>query len=374
MRDDERRGGKGRPRRSRPRYDDDDLRDDERGGYDDEAPDEAPPRRRRPPAPRGGGRRRPAPARRSEGFLSSLFGGGGGDRRRRRARSQDEDFDWDYAQDEREYGDADEPSGAFTGESWDDERRERGRRPGRGRKPERLTLMDLCNPVFAYAAMLPRDPGGMHPSYDQFREQVLTALQRVESEGPNHGIDREDAAEAVYACCLFLDEQVQDSEWTGKLQWSAEPLHIVKLGDPEGGINFFRRLDALGERHREVKEIFLVCLAMGYRGRYAELEPTEQVARIGEIRQKIVRSIYPRPVDSQEVLFPEAYEPPAPLEDDVPPPPRWWWGASLGAVAVSLLLWGILLWAALVAADEPAETLRGVSVTAVEAASGEVAS
>lgn len=212
----------------------------------------------------------------------------------------------------------------------------------------------------------------MHPAYAQFREQVLTALARVESAAAESGIDREDASEAVYALCLFLDEQVADSEWTGKAQWAGEPLHIVKLGDPEGGINFFRRLDALSDRQRAVKEIFLVCLAMGYRGRYAELEPTEQVARIGEIRQKIVRSIYPRPVDSMDVLFPEGYEPPIPLEDDVPPPPKWWFAASIGTVAFSLLLWGLLVWASFVIADRPTDSLRGVSATAPGASSGEV--
>lgn len=226
--------------------------------------------------------------------------------------------------------------------------------------------MDLATPVFAYAAMLPRDPGGMHPGYDAFREQVLTALAAIDRDAAEHGIDREDAADAVYALSLFMDEQVADSEWTGKGQWLGEPLSIVKLADPEGGINFFRRLDEFGDRRKPVKEVYLVCLAMGYRGRYAELDPAQQGSKIGEIRQRIVRSIYAKPVDSMEVLFPEAYELSAPIEDDVPPPPRWWIAASLGGVFLAIVLWLALLYAAGKIPDGPAEKLKGVTVAATE--------
>ncbi len=330
--------------------------------WEDEAEPARPRRRTAGPAPRGrAARGRPRPVRRS---AWSLFGGSGERSARRRARGRDGRMDWGSAQDD-EYDDYGEESGYHGDRGYgrdadyeeDDRPRRRAAAPA-GRRRERLRLMDLCTPVFGYAALLPRDSGGIHPGYQQFRKEVLTALQRIESEAADHGIDREDAREAVYALALLMDEQVGESEWSGKLEWFNEPLGMSLLKDPEGGVNLFNRLDSLGERQREVKEIFLVCLSLGYRGKYIEMEPVQQAARIGEIRQRLIRSINPRPIDGRRVLFPEAYSPAFPLEDEAPPPPRWWLVASLGTVAAALGIYILLYWSAGGLPVEPAETIR----------------
>jgi type VI secretion system protein ImpK len=291
------------------------------------------------------------------GFLARLFGRADDRGRGRRSRA---DYDWDHAQDDAEAEDGRGRGGRYTRESWDDD--SRSQRPKRQQK---RSLIDLCTPVLAYSSVLPRDAGGMHPTYAQFRQEVLAALQTIESEAPESGIDREDAQDAVYALALFLDEDVATSEWTGKLQWANEPLYAVKLQDPEGGINFFRKLDEMGDRRRAVKEIFLVCLAMGFRGKYAELEPSQQAVKLGEIRQRVLRSIHETPLDNVEELFPEAYEPAQPLMDDVPPPPKWWITASFGVVALAVIVYALLLWAANNAPDVPAKRLKTVTVSEV---------
>jgi type VI secretion system protein ImpK len=354
------RGGRG-PRDRRPRFEDDeDDRAPRRANkprfedldQDDEppAPSRRPPSGRRPGSAPAQPKRKPA----QPGFFARLFGRADKPKLRRRGR---EDYDWDYAQDD---DDDDRRGGRFSRESWDDEGRTRRKQAGR-----KLTLMDLCTPVLAYSSVLPRDAGGMHPSYAQFRQEVLAALLRIESQAPEHGIDNEDAQDAIYALSLFLDEDVATSEWSGKSQWANEPLYAVKLQDPEGGINFFRRLDEMGNRRRDAKEVFLVCLALGFRGQYAELEPAQQAAKLGEIRQRVLRSIHPTPLDNVDELFPEAYEAAEPLVDDVPPPPKWWITASFAIVAVAIIGYALLLWAAHNAPEEPAKKLKGVTVAEV---------
>lgn len=352
-------GGRRRPG-SRPSFDDldDEEPREEAGGFEDDFEDEDRPARR--PArqrPRPGGR---AAAAKKRGSSWSLFGGRKETRVRRPRR--DDRMDWDEAQEE-EYDDSE---GRYDREGASDEYDEpRPRRrhapPREGKRRERLTLMELCTPVFGYAAVLPRDAGGIQPGYQQFRQEVLNALQRIESEAPQHGIEREDATKAAYALSLFMDEQVGESEWTGKMQWIGEPLSIMKLQDPEGGINFFNILDSLGERQKAVKEVFLVCLSLGFRGKYAEIEDiTQQSARIAEVRQKVLRTIHPSPLESRRLLFPEAYTEAIPLEDEAPPPPRWWVAASMATVAVCVLIYVLLFWSAINAPNSADAALKKV--------------
>lgn len=270
-------------------------------------------------------------------------------RDRTRSSRQAGGFDWSVADDDDEFEGDDEDHGGERYEDEDEDRpRRRGprRRSATARRPDKKTLMDLCTPVFGYAAMLPPDPAAAQPDYEQFRNQVLAALNRIQADASEHGIEAEDARQACYALSFFLDTQVAQSKWTGKERWSGEPLGIVLQQDPEGGVNFFRRLDAFGDRQSGVKEVFLVCLAMGFRGKYAEQDAATQAAQIAAVRQKIVRSIHPEPMDKQGELFPEAYQPAGPIADEIPPPPRWWWFASLGITVLALLIWfGLFLWA-----------------------------
>jgi len=328
MRRDPKRGGRGR--RGRP------TRENRFDGFDDveERGDDD-----RDDAPRG----RRKPARKS---------GRGG---RGTSRSRREGFDWSQADGE----DGGEEGARFDDDSYGEEAPRRSRRSSRkAPSRKRSTLMDLCTPVFGYVALLPQDATAPHPGYPQFRQEVLASIQRIENEAPEHGIELEDARQAAYALCFFLDGQVAGSEWNAKDQCATEPLGIVLQQDAEGGINFFKRLDELGDRHRAVKEVFLVCLALGFRGKYAELEPAQQAAQIGEIRQKLVRSIHPTPMEKLPELFPEGYTPADSIEDEVPPPPRWWLYASLGTVVVAVVVYVVLFLNAGKIADSKRRAVR----------------
>lgn len=360
--------GAGARRRARPSFDDE-PEDDEFDEPEEFEEDEPRPARRRRRAAAGRGKPARGTRRGRGGTSGGLFGRGERPPARRGGRRR---IAWDEAEDDDEAAHGEDVQ-SWVDEDEEDEDRPRRRRKARERKSSqpRQTLLDLCTPVFGHAAVLPREPGGVQPSYQQFRDEVMGALQRIITEAEENGIEREDAIEARYALALFMDEQVSLSEWTGRAQWSGEPFSMVLLNDPQGGINFYTHLEQLGERQREVKKIYLLCLALGYRGKYVELDPTQQAAEIGNIRQKTLRSIQ-EPLDQRDVLFPEAYAEAEPLEGQVPPPPKWWIAASAGLTVVLVLLWGLLYWYAGSSQPRSAqERLEGVLEAAPSA--GEVA-
>jgi len=229
--------------------------------------------------------------------------------------------------------------------------------------PAGVTLLDLSVPVFGFAALLPTEPTGVQPAYQAFREQVLAGLQRIEQEAPTHGIDAQDAREATYALSVLLDAQVAESEWLARTQWATEPLGMTLHHDPDAGVNFFRKAESFTERQSELKAVYLVCLALGYQGQYAQLPPEERAVQLGEIRRRLLRSLHPAPMDRVKRLFPEAYVEADPIEQKVPPAPGWWWAVSVGAIAVLLLLFLLFYWIAGALPEGPLETLRGELAT-----------
>ena len=281
-------------------------------------------------------------------------------RKRRRSRGRTSGskhgrkLDWSAA------GDLDEEEDYDDEERDEPPRRRERKRTRRRRAPQRVGLMQLCTPVFGFAAMLPREgSASVQPDYQQFRTGVLQAMNEIQNGAAQHGIDTTDAADAVYALALFMDEQVAESVWTHRDTWSSQPLNAPDslINDPMGGVNFFQRLDALHKRQRELKKILLVCLALGFRGELRELDEVHQASRLGEIRRKLIRSIHKKK-DKDDALFPEGYRAADPLADTTPPAPRWWMMLSLGTVILAALLFALLFWRAAHIPEPAAETLK----------------
>jgi type VI secretion system protein ImpK len=317
--------------------------------YDDEYDEEDEPRSRR--SRRAPSRGRPRGGRRERERSRS-----GGRGRASRGRRDDARFDWDAVDDEEPYDDEEE---SYEEESYDEPRRRRPRRRERKKTaPARRSLMELCTPVFGYAAVLPQDPDGEHPAYQQFRQQVVAALHSVENDAPNHGIEAEDARQACYALSLFMDTYVANSAWNAKAEWAGEPLGIMLHQDPEGGINFFQRLESFRDDQKDVREIYLVCLALGFRGKYAEMELNQQATQIAEEKLRLLRQTHPVPLEKQAKLFPAAYRPAQPITDEIPPPPRWWVITSAAVVVACLLVWVLLFWVAGRTSAEPSRLLE----------------
>ncbi len=255
--------------------------------------------------------------------------------------------------------------------------RGRGRRPAGSRRPgaaggrKRKTLLELCTPVFAYGAVLPRQEGDGQPDYLKFRQQVVSAIQSLEKEAPEYGIEEQDARAAAFALALFMDEQVLGSTWVAREQWAGEPLNIILNQDPMGGENFFSKLEGMREGQTAVKEVYLLCLAMGFRGKYATEEMRVQAQKIGEIKKRILESIQSTSMDSRDLLFPEAYIRAKVIEDEIEPAPPWWIWSSVAAVIVAVLFYLILFWVAGGLPADTVEQLKAINSASLSAPHGQ---
>ena len=125
------------------------------------------------------------------------------------------------------------------------------------------------------------------------RERTRRLLRQAERGAQDAGYDRDDTREASFAVVAFLDETIQRSGWSDREQWLAQPLQLELYDRNDAGEEFFARLDALRGQASErvdVLEVYYLCLALGFRGRYEFLPPGEHRDLVAAVYGDLART------------------------------------------------------------------------------------
>jgi type VI secretion system protein ImpK len=129
---------------------------------------------------------------------------------------------------------------------------------------------------------------------DSFRLQIKQLLGLADQEARQAGYDPGQVKLAVYAYIAFLDESVLNSGQPMFAAWPRQPLQEEIFGDHMAGQTFFTRLDELltgedSEDLADLLEVFLLCMLLGFRGRYGMGEDGGLRDRISFTQAKIRR-------------------------------------------------------------------------------------
>lgn len=139
-----------------------------------------------------------------------------------------------------------------------------------------------------------RDDRQVAADGDAFRRHVKQVLVAADREARDAGYDPELVRLAVYAYIAFLDESVLNSPRSMFSDWPRQPLQVEVFGDQRAGETFYEQLrDLLGRQDSgqvaDVLEVYLLCLLLGFRGRYGSAESGEVHSLMSRIRTKIDR-------------------------------------------------------------------------------------
>jgi type VI secretion system protein ImpK len=106
-----------------------------------------------------------------------------------------------------------------------------------------------------------------------FRYNVKRMLSEAAEAARQAGYGKEAIPEAGFAVITFLDESVINSAQQMFADWARKPLQEEVFGDFLGGEVFFDKLQDLLARQdsdevADVLEVYLLCMLMGFEGRY----------------------------------------------------------------------------------------------------------
>ena len=174
--------------------------------------------------------------------------------------------------------------------------------------------MDSFVDLMAYVAYFIRSLSERQPAFPQVKADILRFAEEI-NERMKRGADtgefsREDFDLACFAVFSWVDEAITNSAWREKNLWLGEPLPLQRLyyDTANAGEIFFDRLNALGPHQRDVREVYYLCLALGFQGRYCHEGDAYLLEQLRASNLKVLTGSYMgSPSLEKEDLFPEAY-------------------------------------------------------------------
>lgn len=174
-----------------------------------------------------------------------------------------------------------------------------------------MRLIDCFVDMIVYVSCLVKSNPEAHGpplSYEKARSDMLRLIKDSERCVEDTSISKSDYDLARFGVFAWMDEAVMSSVWEGKSLWQRNLLQRQFYSTVDGGELFFDRLNSVGLHQRDVREVYYICLALGFTGQFCN--PGDEILLQGLKNENLKilsgSSVGIPSVDNRE-LFPEAY-------------------------------------------------------------------
>ncbi|MCK6553145.1 DotU/TssL family secretion system protein [Candidatus Binatia bacterium] len=209
------------------------------------------------------------------------------------------------------------------------------------------SLRDLFTPVISYVLLFTRSTG-TDRSFARLQEDLDRLFAEQERLVKRHEIPAADYDRARFAVVAWADEAIvghaHDINRDLAQNWKRAPLQKRFYGTTNAGEEFFERLAEVPVTDHAVREIYHLCLCLGFRGRYYD---ESQEHKLIQVRRELAQHL-PDPIpDLLELERSGLRLTPQPYEVPEPPPRRparslalvW---ATLASAALAALVFFLL--------------------------------
>jgi type VI secretion system protein ImpK len=112
------------------------------------------------------------------------------------------------------------------------------------------------------------------PDSESFRKRTKATLQEIEHVASSGDYDAQDVRDTHFAVIAFLDSVVLHSSDPVRAEWERKTLQEELFGQTDAGVVFFEKLERFllrRDSHQlaNILEVYLLCLLLGFQGRYS---------------------------------------------------------------------------------------------------------
>ncbi len=171
-----------------------------------------------------------------------------------------------------------------------------------------MHLSDCFMNIMAYVTYLLKTVETKQPAYEEVKNDIRRLLAESEGYVAKGLFPRDDYEQARFALCAWVDGAILSSRWQQKNRWLNDQLQRLHYNTTDAGEEFFVRLGNIGFHQRDVREVYYLCLALGFTGRYCHPGDEYQLEQIKTSNLKLLLgSSVGLPSLERTDLFPEAY-------------------------------------------------------------------
>ena len=132
-----------------------------------------------------------------------------------------------------------------------------------------MRIVDFFTDVILHARKFVRQQGEK-TDVEQLQSELMRLFGTSRKSALDYGIAVDIYDAALFAVVAYIDELLLCSDWEERKQWQHEPLQRIYFNTTSAGAEFYERLNELNKfgPDRDVREVFALCLGLGFRGKY----------------------------------------------------------------------------------------------------------
>lgn len=131
-----------------------------------------------------------------------------------------------------------------------------------------VNIVECYMPLFKLISSIKVFPEG-YGDYDSTRRHIIDTVEDVVRNSEKISLSDSELDAAFYSIVVMLDEVILCSELPYRKEWRDNLLQIKYFGHSTGGVEFFNMLNKVIESGSQVGWVFLLCLLLGFRGKYS---------------------------------------------------------------------------------------------------------
>ena len=171
-----------------------------------------------------------------------------------------------------------------------------------------MRLVDCFVGLIAYVAYFLETVSEEQPAFESVQRDIDRLISQSENALKGQEISKAEYDMARFAVFAWVDEAILSSKWNERARWQGLQLQLRYYQTTDAGEIFFERLNQIELHHRQVREVYYLCLAMGFVGRYCRDgdEYLLEQLRVSNLKVLLGSSMALPTLDAGEI-FPEAY-------------------------------------------------------------------